>query len=422
MVILETVPSFTTNTHWLVLAFENFTVYTFAFEYMLRLWASVEDPRIGAAHPVTGRVRFALRPMTVIDFLAFAPHFITLVTGGALDLRALRILRLLRLLKIARYSQAMPAMLGVLYAERRALLGSFILLLCTVCIAGEMMHLVEGQVQPKFFGTLPGSMYWAIATLSTVGYGDEVPITMLGKLVAGVTMVVGLVLFAMPIGIIATGFVNGLHRREFTITWSMVKRQPLFGDFDVDAVSPHRRPDGRDAWCRSTPGSPFRDRRRTFYLIISGRARAEDDERLLGPGGRRHDRRGGARGRPLRQDGHRPFRNAADGAAGRGAAAPGPQISVAGAAGEGRDAMVEGASPAARPPLGRAAVVTGSTSGIGLAIARALAARGRERHAQRLRRAGGDRRGAGRRSKPSSGSRPVYSRRRHDQARPRSRR
>jgi len=276
-VILETVPSIYGPNRAFFSGFETFTVYAFAIEYMIRLWASVEDPRIGLDKPVTGRLRFAMRPMSLIDLLSFLPYFVTLFTGGAVDLRALRILRLLRLLKIARYSQAMPAMLGVLYAERRALLGSFILLLCTVCIAGEIMHLVEGPVQPKLFGDLPSSMYWAITTLSTVGYGDETPVTMLGKLIAGVTMVVGLVLFAMPIGIISVGFVNGLHRREFSISWSMVKRQPLFEGFDVEAVSRIVDLMGatmvQDHTRVATAGQPA-DK---FFLIISGRARAEDD-------------------------------------------------------------------------------------------------------------------------------------------------
>jgi voltage-gated potassium channel len=277
MVILETVPAIYNPNKWIFSDFETFTVYTFAIEYCIRVWASVEDPRIGVAHPITGRLRFAMRPMSVIDLLSFAPYFVTLFTGGVVDLRALRILRLLRLLKIARYSQAMPAMLGVLYAERRALLGSFILLLCTVCISAEIMHVVEGPGQPKAFGDLPSAMYWAITTLATVGYGDEVPLTYLGKLVAGITMVVGLVLFAMPIGIISVGFVNGLHRREFSITWSMVKRQPLFEDFDVDAVSRIVDLMGasmvQDHTRIATAGQPA-DK---FYLIISGRARAEDD-------------------------------------------------------------------------------------------------------------------------------------------------
>ncbi|MEO8926754.1 MAG: cyclic nucleotide-gated ion channel [Caulobacteraceae bacterium] len=277
MVILETVPTIYGPYRWFFQAFEEFTVFAFAAEYAVRVWSSPEDPRIGARHPVTGRLRFAMRPMMIIDFVSFAPFFVGALTGGVLDLRALRVLRLLRLLKIARYSQAMPALLGVLYAERRALQGAFILLLCTVCATGEIMHLVEGPGQPKAFGTLPSSMYWAITTLSTVGYGDEVPLTMLGKLIAGVTMVLGLVLFAMPIGIIAKGFVDGLHRREFNITWSMVKRQPLFEDFNVDAVSQIVDLMGASVVQDHTRIAVAGQAAEKFYLIISGRARAEDE-------------------------------------------------------------------------------------------------------------------------------------------------
>ncbi len=276
-VIIETVPSIYARYHWYFGAFEEITVYAFAIEYVIRVWSSPEDPRIGAVHPLIGRVRFALRPMMIIDFVSFAPFFLSAVTGGVVDLRALRVLRLLRLLKIARYSQAMPALLGVLYAERRALLGSFILLLCTVCAAGEVMYLVEGPGQPKSFGTLPSAMYWAITTLATVGYGDEVPLTMLGKLVAGITMVLGLVLFAMPIGIIAKGFVDGLHRREFNITWSMVRRQPLFEGFSVEAVSQIVDMMGARQVQDHTRIAVAGQHAEKFFLIISGRARAEGD-------------------------------------------------------------------------------------------------------------------------------------------------
>jgi voltage-gated potassium channel len=274
MVILETVPSVYDPSKVVFANFETFTVYFFAIEYLIRLWACVEDPRIGTEHPIIGRLRFAVRPMAAIDLLSFAPYFVTLLTGGALDLRALRILRLL---KLARYSQALPAMLGVLYAERRALVGSFILLMCAVCLSAEIMHMIEGPGQPNDFGNLPGAMYWSITTLSTVGYGDVVPHTYLGKLVAGITMIIGLLLFAMPIGIISVGFVNGLHRREFSITWSMVKRQPLFENFDVEAVSQIVDLMGarmvQEHVRISSAGQPGDN----FYLIISGRARAEDD-------------------------------------------------------------------------------------------------------------------------------------------------
>jgi voltage-gated potassium channel len=276
-VILETVPDLYNGYRWFFSAFEQITVYIFAAEYFVRMWSSVEDPRIGTAHPVRGRLLFALRPMMVVDFLSFAPYFIAIAFGGAVDLRALRVLRLLRLLKIARYSQAMPALLGVLYAERRALFGAFILLIFTVCVTGEIMHLIEGHAQPNAFGTLPGSMYWAITTLTTVGYGDETPITWAGKLFAGVTMVTGLVLFALPVGIIATGFVNGLHKREFSITWSMVKRQPLFDGFEMEATRQILDTMGATVVQDHTRITVAGQNANMFYLIISGKAHAEDE-------------------------------------------------------------------------------------------------------------------------------------------------
>lgn len=276
-VILETVPELYDVYHAYFSVFEQVTVYIFALEYFVRMWSSLEDPRIGTGAGFRGRLRFALRPMMIVDFLSFAPYFVSIALGGAVDLRALRVLRLLRLLKIARYSQAMPALLGVLYAERRALFGAFILLVCTVCVAAEAMHLAEGGIQPRSFGTLPGAMYWAITTLTTVGYGDETPITWIGKLIAGTTMVVGLVLFAMPIGIIATGFVNGLHKREFNITWSMVKRQPLFDGFDMEATRQILDTMGASVVQDHTRITVAGQAANMFYLIISGRAHAEDE-------------------------------------------------------------------------------------------------------------------------------------------------
>jgi voltage-gated potassium channel len=276
-VILETVPELYNPYRAFFNVFEQVTVYIFAVEYFFRVWSSVEDPRIGDGKPWSGRLRFALRPMMVVDFLSFAPYFIAIAFGGAVDLRALRVLRLLRLLKIARYSQAMPALLGVLYAERRALFGAFILLVFTVCVTGEVMHLIEGSAQPKIFGTLPGAMYWAITTLTTVGYGDETPITWAGKLWAGITMVTGLVLFALPVGIIATGFVNGLHKREFSITWSMVKRQPLFDGFEVDAIRQILDTMGASVVQDHTRITVAGQDAQMFYLVISGRAHAEDE-------------------------------------------------------------------------------------------------------------------------------------------------
>src|SRR5579862_4543065 len=282
-VALETIPSISAKFHPFFSAFEQFSLVAYALEYVARVWSSIEDPRIGVRGPVQGRIAFALRPLMMVDFLAFGPSILGLFLG--FDFRVLRIFRLFRLLKLARYSQALQALLSVLFAERSALFASLILLLSTVCFCGELMHLAEGSIQPKVLGTMPNAMYWAITTLATVGYGDITPVTPLGKLIAGMTMVMGITAFALPVGIIANGFVTGLNRRRFAITWTMLRRQPLFQGFDVEAlnavlevltsaiVREHSQLTvaGRDA--------------NTFWLVVSGRACSENGgTREIGPG------------------------------------------------------------------------------------------------------------------------------------------
>jgi voltage-gated potassium channel len=273
-VALESIPSLNSQFRSLFLAFEEFSLTIYTVEYFARVWSSVEDPRIGAKGPVRGRLRFALRPMMVVDFLAFAPSYLGLFLG--IDLRVLRIFRLFRLLKLARYSQALQALLSVLLAERSALFASVILLLSMMCLEGELMHLAEGRIQPQALGTLPNAMYWALTTLTTVGYGDITPQTAIGKAIAGMTMVTGLSLFALPVGIIANGFVAGLSRRRFGVTWNMLRRQPLLKGFDGEALT---------IFMEAATASVIREHSQIafagseatdFYLIVSGVAHAEE--------------------------------------------------------------------------------------------------------------------------------------------------
>jgi voltage-gated potassium channel len=280
-VALETVPSIYARWHYAFSIFEKFSVGAYTIEYMLRLWASMEDPRVAARGPVKGRFAFALRPLMIIDFLAFAPSYLSFIFP--VDLRVLRIFRLFRLVKLARYSQALPALLGVLYAERSALFASMVLLISTVFVTGEVMHIAEGAVQPKLLGTLPDAMYWAITTLTTVGYGDITPQTPLGKLIAGVTMILGLALFALPIGIIANGFVSGLNRRRFAVTWTILKHQPLFEGFDVEALSDILESVTADVVREHGQLIVAGESANAMFLIVSGIAREdrEDAEKIL---------------------------------------------------------------------------------------------------------------------------------------------
>ena len=272
-VALETIPSIYSRWHVFFGDFEKLSVGAYTIEYLVRMWSSVEDPRVAARGPINGRIAFALRPLMIVDFLAFAPSYLSFIFP--IDLRVLRIFRLFRLVKLARYSHALPALLGVLYAERSALFASGILLVSTMCVTGEVMHLAEGDAQPKVLGTLPDAMYWAITTLTTVGYGDVVPVTPLGKFIAGVTMVLGLLLFALPIGIIAQGFVSGLNRRRFAITWSTLKQQPLFDGFDVTAMTDLMECIKADIVPEHGQITLAGEPAHALFLIVSGTARVD---------------------------------------------------------------------------------------------------------------------------------------------------
>src|SRR5207248_1942066 len=152
--------------------FELISIAAYTVEYVARLWSSLEDPRIAARGPVRGRLTFALRPLMIVDFLAFAPSYLAFLLP--VDLRMLRIFRLLRLVKLARYSHALPALRGGLYGQRSALFASFILTLCAMCASGELMCTAEGKVQRSVLGSMTDAMYWAITTLATVGYRGKV--------------------------------------------------------------------------------------------------------------------------------------------------------------------------------------------------------------------------------------------------------
>jgi voltage-gated potassium channel len=272
--IAQSVPWFR-HAYWRdLLALEIVSVAIFTVEYVLRLWTSAEDPAIAERGPAAGRLHAATRPMMVIDFLAIAPAFVQPFVPFV-DLRILRLVRLLRLLKIARYSPALSTMAQVIVDERRALFGALLLMLCAVVFAAATMHTVEGTVQPKIFGTIPDAMWWAITTLTTVGYGDAVPVTALGKAVAGITMIVGLGLFALPVGIVATGFVDTLHRRDFVVTFGMLARVPLFKDFDAPAIGALMNLLRAQSAGAGTILSAAGERAAAMYFIVSGEVEAQ---------------------------------------------------------------------------------------------------------------------------------------------------
>lgn len=232
---LETVPSLHAQYGRLFFAFEMISLVVFTLEYAAIIWSAREHPLLQHLPSWRARLSLAMSPAGLVDLMAVLPFWLALVMD--FDLRILLVLRVFRFLKLTRYSPAMRSLLDVLYAERRALFGCLVILLGLTLVAATIMHVVEGQIQPKQFGTIPDSMWWALVTLATVGYGDAVPITLAGKIVAAGTIISGLVMLALPVGIIATAFSEQVHRRDFVVTWSMVSRVPLFAGLEASSIA-----------------------------------------------------------------------------------------------------------------------------------------------------------------------------------------
>jgi len=219
-------------------AFELFNIISviiFTIEYLARLWVAVEAVPLRHLKPAQARLHFATRLLSIIDLLAVLPFYLSSFFG--LDLRILRILRLLRFLKLARYSPALDTLGRVIVAESRALAGALIVMLSLLLLASSVIYFLEREVQPEHFGSIPLAAWWAVSTLTTVGYGDVVPLTNIGKLFGGVMMIFGLGMFALPIGIVATGFSQEIHRREFVVTWSTVASVPIFSGLNAATIA-----------------------------------------------------------------------------------------------------------------------------------------------------------------------------------------
>lgn len=216
--------------------FEVASVAIFTVEYLLRLWVCNEHLSLARDGPIEARLKFAVTPFALIDLAAIVPFYIALILPFA-DLRLLRVFRLLRLLKLVRYSPALATLGRVLRNERRALVGALLIMAAMLLVASTAIYYIERDISPDKFGSIPESMWWALATLTTVGYGDVVPASPLGKIVGGFVMIFGLGMFALPIGILASGFASEIQRRDFVVSWSMIARVPLFARLDGLSVS-----------------------------------------------------------------------------------------------------------------------------------------------------------------------------------------
>ena len=211
-VMLETVKFLQERYSDIFYGFEVFSVTVFSIEYLLRVWVADVDPKYKS--PIKGRLRYLLSPMALIDLAAILPFYLPLAV--TLDLRVLRLLRLFRLFrlfKMTRYVQSLRTFHRVFVAKKEELLMTAVMIFILLVFASSVMYAVENEAQPDKFPSIPETLWWGVVTLTTIGYGDVYPVTPLGKVIGGVIAFLGIGLFALPAGILASGFTEELRKR-----------------------------------------------------------------------------------------------------------------------------------------------------------------------------------------------------------------
>ena len=214
-VILATVDSIDTSLSSFFWWFELVSVILFSIEYILRVWTAVQKKRYSS--PVRGRIKYIFSPMAMIDLLAILPFYIPfLIPVDLRFLRALRLFRLLRLLKIGRYSNAMQVIGSILKRKKPELTITFVIIFVLLIVTSSLMYYVEHDAQPETFSSIPATLWWSVCTLTSVGYGDVIPETPFGKFCGGIIALLGIGIFALPAGILASGFEEEQSRKRAT--------------------------------------------------------------------------------------------------------------------------------------------------------------------------------------------------------------
>lgn len=217
-VILETVPGIGKEYARFFFGLEIFSVAVFTLEYLTRLWISSENPRFGPG--LKGKLRYIFSPIALIDLIVILPFYLSLFIS--IDLRYLRLLRLLRLLKLSHYIRSLDIFLKVISSELASLASAVFAVLVLVVLAACIMFALEHQAQPEAFKSVLDAIWWAVVTMTTVGYGDITPVTAGGKILAILIMLLGVGTVALPAGMLAARFSEELQDRKSAMAAEVV--------------------------------------------------------------------------------------------------------------------------------------------------------------------------------------------------------
>ena len=213
-IVLHTIPSLNRDRFYdrLFLDFELFSAFIFTIEYLLRVWSCIETPEYHQGW--RGRLRYVFSFWGLVDLLAILPFYLTLFGVDLAIIRILRLFRLFRLFKISRYSHALQIIQNVVKETKEELLLSLSFIVFTLLIASSAMYYLEHAAQPTKFSSIPASLWWGVITMTTTGYGDMYPITTWGRIFGGLFSILGVALFALPTGILTSGFIEQIRQTK----------------------------------------------------------------------------------------------------------------------------------------------------------------------------------------------------------------
>jgi voltage-gated potassium channel len=275
--VLKSVPEIGRTHNDLLDAVLLLTTFGFAVEYLLRIWIAPENP--GSTSAARERLQYVFSLPGAVDLVAAIPFALTPHVGLNLDW-----LDIVPIFKLLRHTAAFQFMVEAVYSERRVLWSAAVLMLVLLVFQSSLVYYFEREAQPDKYGSIPAAMWWGIVTLTTVGYGDVTPVTLWGRIAGGLTAVMGLCMFAIPVGIIASAFIEAVRRREFVDTWNLVAKVPLFRTLDaariaaVAGVLRARRAERGERLIRKG------DQADSMYFIVSGDV--EVDQETDAPKGR----------------------------------------------------------------------------------------------------------------------------------------
>jgi len=209
----------------------------FLVEYLVRLWIAPEKPHRHSTTEARSRLRWVVSAEGVIDLLAVIPAVAAAFGGARLGAESVSVFVLLWVLKLATHAPGVGLIARVFRNEGSSLGAATILLLIVLVSAATIARWVEREHQPEHFGSIPASLWWAVVTLTTTGYGDVVPQSALGRVIGGLVMLCGISVMALLAGILAIGFAEEVRRREFVRIWELVARVPFFADVGAIAIT-----------------------------------------------------------------------------------------------------------------------------------------------------------------------------------------